>query len=325
MNIDQIIGKLMGDGSVGEEKSALEDWKKEAEENMKALADMRKIESLSNTLNGYEDFNVDNAWDTFSKNLDEGLVKIGVEKEQKASIFSIKNLSKIAAIFVVVIGSVFLINLVLNPAIDSDVTKSYSASLEAMDFDLTDGTHITLDKNSDMKVLNLRDVSLIGRAHFDVKRDESKQFKINLPVGKIIVLGTEFTVDADKNTTEVYITEGSVRYELANRTWTLVAGDLVKVVDNEVTVLKGRNDNYDSWKDQRLIFRDNNMVEVVDALSRHFKKEIIIENEKEFSKCNVMDVFTNSSLNDILNGLSKTHGLKYELKDNKVFIVSSKC
>ncbi len=67
MNIDQIIGKLMGDGSVGEEKSALEAWKKEAEDNIKALEDMRKIDSLSNSLSGYEDFGVDQAWDDFSK------------------------------------------------------------------------------------------------------------------------------------------------------------------------------------------------------------------------------------------------------------------
>lgn len=315
----------MGDGSVGEEKSALEAWKKEAEDNIKALEDMRKIESLSNTLSGYQDFNTDNAWDLFTEKLD---INLGIEedrKEHETSIFSITNLSKIAAILIVVIGSVFLINLVINPSADLEVVNSYSASIEALDLDLKDGTHVTLDKKSDLQVSNLREVSLIGRAHFDVERDESKQFKINLPVGKIVVLGTEFTVDADEKSTEVYVSEGRVRYELADRTWTLVEGDLVKVVDNDVTVLKGRNDNYDSWKNQRLIFRDNNMVEVVAALSRHFKKDIVFENEKEFANCNVMDVFTNSTLNDILNGLSKTHGLKYELRENRVIIVSAKC
>ncbi len=324
MNIDQIIGKLMRDGSVGEERSALDAWKKEAEGNIKALEDIQKIASLSNTLNGYQDFNADDAWDSFSANLEnEKTTTISVE--HKASIFSMKNISRIAAVLLVVLGSFFLINQFANPSINDVVENIYSASLETTSFDLIDGTNVMLDKKSDLKVLNERDVALMGRAHFKVKKNEIKQFSVDVPVGKIIVLGTEFTIDADEETTEVYVKEGSVQYELANRTWILVAGDLMKVTNNEVTVLKGRNDNYDSWKNQRLIFRDSNMEEVVDALSRHFKKEIIIEDKKGFSKCNVMNVFTNSSLNDILNGLRKTHGLKYELRENKIFIVSAKC
>jgi ferric-dicitrate binding protein FerR (iron transport regulator) len=314
----------MGDDSIGEEKNALDAWKKEAEDNIKALQDMQKIASLSNTLGGYEDFNADQAWESFSAQLEKEKTS-DPPNAKKTSIFSIKYLSRIAAILIVVFGSTFLINQWIKPASVIDETPSYFAETETLNFGLKDGTSVTLDKNSNLKVIKERNVSLLGRAHFEVERDEANQFSIDVPIGRIVVLGTEFTIDADDKSTEVYVQEGTVRYELQDRTWTLVAGDLVKVRNNEVTVLKGRNDNYDSWKNQRLIFRDNNMVEVIEALSRHFKKEIIIENKKDFSKCNVMDIFTNSSLNDILNGLSKTHGLKYELKGNKVFIVSAKC
>ena len=80
-----------------------------------------------------------------------------------------------------------------------------------------------------------------------------------------------------------------------------------------------------SWKNQRLVFRDDNMVEVIGALKRHFKQDIIIEDKKAFSKCNVMNVFTDKSLNEILNNLANSHGLKYRIQDKKVFIDSSKC
>ena len=76
------------------------------------------------------------------------------------------------------------------------------------------------------------------------------------------MLGTQFTVDSDANSTEIHVTEGSVQYSLGDQTYILVEGDLVKVVNNEVTKLKSRDDNYDSWKNKRLMFRDNNMVEV---------------------------------------------------------------
>jgi len=332
MNIDQIIGRLMGDGSVGEEKSALDAWKKEAEENIKALEEMQKIAALSNSLNGYEDFDVDDAWENFSSKVENGKTNNQLQsdsipevKKSKTTIFSMSFITRIAAILVVVAGSMFVVNHYANPTNVAEDSKAYSAALELMEFKLEDGTNVTLDKKSNLKVINDREVSLIGRAHFDVERDESKQFSIDIPVGRVVVLGTEFTINANDKTTEVYVKEGSVRYELDNRTWTLVAGDLVKVSNNEVAFFRPNNENWDSWKNQRLIFRDNNMVEVVDALSRHFKRDIIIENKKQFSKCNIMNIFTNSSLDDILNELSQTHGLKYELRENKVFIVSAKC
>jgi transmembrane sensor len=325
MNIDQIIGKLMGDGSVGEEKSALEAWKKEAEDNISALKDIRKIAALSNTLNGYEDFDTNDAWNSFENKMESDTPVAPNENKKSASIFSINNLTRIAAVLVVVLGSVFVFNKYNNPSSDLGLTNSYATTVNILDFSLPDGSEITLDKNSNIDVVADRSVVLKGRAHFNIQRNESKQFIIQLPVGKIVVLGTEFTIDADDSTTEVYVSEGSVRYELANRTWVLVEGDLVKVIDNEPIVLKGRNENYDSWKNQRLMFRDNNMVEVVDALSRHFKKEIVIKNKKNFADCNVVNVFTNATLNEILSDLSKSHGLKFELKDNKVFIVSAEC
>lgn len=332
MNIDQIIGKLMGDGSIGEEKSALDAWKTEAEENIKALEEMQKIAALSNTLNGYQDFDANNAWESFSSKIENGGTvhqseqhSVSVDKPSKTSIFSLGNISRIAAILVVVLGSLFVFNQYTNSSENVVEDKTYSSTVETMSFDLKDGTNVTLDKKSNLEVVGDRAVSLEGRAHFDVHRNESQQFTIDLPIGKVVVLGTEFSIDANENTTEVYVQEGSVRFELDNRTWTLVAGDLVKVENNETIQLNGIFENYDSWKNQRLVFRDNNMVEVVDALARHFKKEIIIEHKKDFSKCNVMDIYTDFTLNDILNGLSKTHGLKYEIRENKVFIVSAKC
>ena len=52
--------------------------------------------------------------------------------------------------------------------------------------------------------------------------------------------GRGFTVVADEEVTEVFVTEGSVRYQLASRTFTLVAGDLVRVENNDVDFPIGR-------------------------------------------------------------------------------------
>ena len=98
MNIDQIIGKLMRDGSLGEEKSSLEAWKEEAEDNIKALEDMRKIASLSSTLIGYEDFNANNAWNSFSSKLENNNVNSQSKNNNKTSLFTLRRISQIAAV-----------------------------------------------------------------------------------------------------------------------------------------------------------------------------------------------------------------------------------
>ena len=240
MNINRIIAKLMGDGSIGEEQSTLEAWKKEAEDNIKALEDIRKIAALSNTLNGYEDFNPDNAWNNFESNLDASNQTETVESKPKATLFSIRNLSRIAAVLIVVIGGMFVFNTFSGNAAEEITNTEYVASAEVLDFTLEDGTSVMLDKNSNVKIVDNRKISMVGRAHFDVAKDPNNAFTIDLPVGEIVVLGTQFTVVADEEVTEVFVTEGSVRYQLASRTFTLVAGDLVRVENNDVDFPIGR-------------------------------------------------------------------------------------
>lgn len=318
----------MGDGSIGEEKSALEAWKKEAEENIRALEDIQKIAAFSKTLKGYQDFNTDDAWEMFSdqvSNKEEEVVDTVAEKKSSTKFFTLSRLSRIAAVLVVVAGSVFLMKDYLNPPPTAPEILTYNATSEMMDVKLEDGTNIVLDKESDIRVLEDRMVELEGRAFFSVKSDESNQFVINLAAGKVVVLGTKFTIDTDDDVTEVMVEEGRVRCELAGQTFILRAGEMVTVKDGEPVKIPARDDNYNSWKNQTLFFRDSNMEEVITALSRHFKKEIILEDSKSVERCNVMTVFKDATIYDILNEFSETHHLKYEWREGKLYITSAKC
>ena len=336
MNIDRIIGKVMGDDSIGDERSALESWKKEAEENIKALADMRKISELSDSLEGYTDFNEDEAWTAFEGSLvEEGNIitlnnasKIDTSTTQntnskKNNIFNLRNLSKIAAIAVLAFGALFLLNN-QTETIEFQV-KDYAANTKSINVDLLDGTSVVLDKDTKLRTKDERTVSLKGRAFFNVARDEEHQFKINLPVGEITVLGTEFTVVADGSTTEIFVEEGSVAYGFQGTTHTLVAGEFIQVVNNNVERFVMNDDNYSSWKNKRLMFNDNTMSEVIEALSRHFGKEVRLKDPKLFINCNVKTTFDDSTLEEILNEFSTTHGLKYELRDSIYIVSSSEC
>jgi len=281
MNIDQIIGRALGSSMGGEERSALEEWKREAEDNIQAASDMRKIAALSDSMKGYEDFDADEAWRNFEGNLpahetdnDSGEINVitnDSENKEKARIFTIANLSKIAAVAVIVLGSVFL----MKPTADVGFqSQDYAALDSKMPVSLEDGTSVVLDKEAKLRSKDERTVVLKGRAFFDVARDETKQFQIKLPLGEITVLGTEFTVVATADKTEVSVEEGSVAFAYKGTTYTLVAGEFIQVVNGHVERLKVTDDNYSSWKNNRLLFNDNTMHEVVSALSRHFGKVV---------------------------------------------------
>ena len=326
----------MGNDSMGDEKSALESWKKEAEENIKALEDIRKISALSDTLKDYQDFNEDDAWSAFENTLSQtnhkeqtspfeiSVAEVNNNTEKKTSIFSLRNISRVAAIAVIVLGALFIFN--SQNSDEGFIGQDYASEIDkSLDVNLEDGSNVLLDAGSKMRSKDERTVSLKGRAFFDVARDENSQFKINLPVGEITVLGTEFTVVADDKHTEVFVEEGSVAYKFQGATYTLVAGEFIQVVDNNVEKLQMRDGNYSSWKNKRLLFNDNTMSEVVEALSRHFGKVVELKDVKLFKNCNVKTTFDNSSLEDILNEFSTTHGLKYEVKGDTYLVSSSDC
>ena len=232
-------------------------------------------------------------------------------------------ISRIAAIALVVVGSIFLFNS------GSDElgfqVQDYAANTVSMNVDLHDGTTVILDRDTKLRAKDERSVSLKGRAFFDVARDEAQQFKINLPVGDITVLGTEFAVVADDVTTEVFVEEGSVAYQFQGTTYTLLEGEFIQVVNNNVERFAMNDDNYSSWKNKRLMFNNNTMSEVVEALSRHFGKEVKLNDPKLFKNCNVKTTFDNSTLEDILNEFSTTHGLKYEVINSTYIVSSSEC
>ncbi len=335
MNIDQIIGKMMGDGSIGDEKSALESWKKEAEENINALEDIRKISSLSDTLKDYQDFNEEEGWSAFENTLlqnnsekenpnpDTLIKSIDTNIEKETSILNLRNIARVAAVAVIVLGTLFVFNN-QNSNLEFE-GQDYASVDKSLDVDLADGTSVVLDLGSKMRSKDERTVSMKGRAYFDVAKDESQQFKINMPVGEITVLGTEFTVVADDNHTEIFVEEGSVAYKFKGDTYTLVAGEFIQVVDNNVEKFQMKDGNYNSWKNKRLMFNNNTMSEVVEALSRHFGKSVELNNPKLFKNCNVKTTFDNSSLEQILNEFSTTHGLKYELRDDIYVVSASDC
>lgn len=91
-------------------------------------------------------------------------------------------------------------------------------------FTMEDGTIITLNKNSrlsysDKYGKDSRNVKLEGEAYFEVAKDPSKPFQVEMNGASITVLGTHFNVKADAESDDITATlvEGSIRFEGAKQ------------------------------------------------------------------------------------------------------------
>jgi transmembrane sensor len=83
---------------------------------------------------------------------------------------------------------------------------------------LADGSRVTLNTDSELLVsLEPRErvVSLDrGEAYFEVAKDKSRPFIVNVGPKRVIAVGTQFSVRRDGDSIQVIVTEGTVRMEV---------------------------------------------------------------------------------------------------------------
>lgn len=197
-------------------------------------------------------------------------------------------------------------------------------------FDLADGTKVWLNSGSELQFPNhfaskRREVVLKGEAFFEVTKNENQPFRVNAGELKVDVLGTTFDVVCYENDTrsEVILVTGIVALSYDNGQGKKEYGSMhpgqravyekenQKVNSEEVKV-----DKYTAWRDGNLIFRDDNMEDVVKRLSRWFNVEITI-NDPEIKNYIYKATFRNENLIQVLNLLKLSAPINYRITERK--------
>lgn len=130
---------------------------------------------------------------------------------------------------------------------------------------LNGGTKLLLDRSHD------RAATLVsGEAIFTITHDEDRPFLLKTDAGPITDVGTVFNVRLDKESVEVAVREGAVRYGDNPATATTVAGQKLRVTIADHTLSTSRFDveAVGSWKSGVLDYKHAKMSEVALDLSR---------------------------------------------------------
>jgi transmembrane sensor len=179
-----------------------------------------------------------------------------------------------------VVGAVLLVPM-LRGGVEERLYEGGSHHIR--DFTLSDGSRLTLDAGSAVRVAMADDARRIvlerGSAFFDVAHDAEHPFQVAVADRRIIVTGTRFVTTLAGEGAQVALLQGRVVVSTrdvaekgaAQEGLVMTAGEQVAFRAGKTEVRKVRADveAATAWRERRLVFRDTPLSAVIGAVARY--------------------------------------------------------
>ena len=334
-NVQDIITKKLLEEATSEELRFLEDWRNESDQN-EAL--YQEYATIWNATANYPSIDFQPGVEAaYQKHLEI----LASEEEQKENtkvvelqhtepskkteykpvfrIFTLRRMAGIAAIMVMAIGALFLFNVM--------TTTTYNAENGVLFVSLEDGTNIWLDESSTISYkrgynVSHRDISIQGKAFFDVNRNENIPFNIEAGDMNVSVLGTSFTVDTKNNSNSVAVRTGLVKVASAQGSIQLTADEKVDIINNNFE--KGITTSEDiSWRNKDLSFNSAPINQVIADVNLFHNEKLLLKSTNDGLDCPFTSrSLSNTSLENIIEVLRVTYDLQVENLDEEKFLLT---
>lgn len=205
---------------------------------------------------------------------------------------------------------------------------------KTMKVTLPDGSHIWLNAGSTLSYPNAfagktREVVLReGQAFFDIVRDTTKPFIVHAKTLDITVLGTSFDVKAYKNDRNIRVTvkTGKVGVQVRDKpqqpALLLLPAEQAVVPEKteQIHISDVSKPAIAPWKDNRMVFEDELVAEVLHALERKYNQHIIVE-KPGLATEKITLTLDNQPMADVLKVLGFSKNFNYsQLNDSTVVI-----
>lgn len=164
-----------------------------------------------------------------------------------------------------------------------------SPSTQILDVVLTDGSRVTLDADSAIRVALSDDVRRVelerGAAYFEVAHEANLPFQVTVSEQHVIVTGTRFVTALTRDGGEVSLLEGRVSVSTRDAADADALAGAVHLLPGQRLRLTpagpGRPERVDvetttAWRKRRLVFRDAPLSEVVAAAGRYADRPLAI-------------------------------------------------
>ena len=192
---------------------------------------------------------------------------------------------------------------------------------------LPDGTEVWQNAGTTLKYpANFserdREVFLVGEAYFHVKSDKKHPFQVNSPEGTVTVTGTRFNISnyASDRDYSVVLEEGKVSFTPKGASEEIAMKPLQQIVLNKQSgILQKRDidtDKFTSWKDGKLIFRNDPLEEIITRLNRWYDTDIkIVDPKNELKDLPFTMTVQHETIDQVLDYITQASGLKLKREE----------
>ncbi|HEX3007103.1 MAG TPA: FecR domain-containing protein [Bacteroidales bacterium] len=214
-----------------------------------------------------------------------------------------------------------------NSAKNNYVVEIKAPAWTRAQFSLPDGTTGWLNSNSTISYkgnfINKRTVSLNGEAFFNVAKNPRKPFVVQTREVDVKVLGTKFNIASylNENNVEVVLEEGKLVFtDKANdRSYTMKPNDLVVYSKKEkkYAITRVLSAKYTSWKEGKLVFRNDPVDVVVRRLERWYNV-VIVNNVPASEDLRWRATFQDEDIEKVLDLMKRTLPIDYHIESPAV-------
>lgn len=195
---------------------------------------------------------------------------------------------------------------------------------------LADGTKVWLNADSELRYPDRfddyeRKVELTGEAYFEVSKDARHPFHVITQAMEIKVLGTSFNVSAYTNETlHTTLVEGKVAINAANREIEIYPGQQASLNQGKLSVHEVKVNNYIGWKEQRFIYEDKLLGEVIRDLERWYDVKIDPADSDIINLHFTANLPKYARIDQVAEIIEYAACVKFEIKDNKIIVRKDK-
>ena len=208
---------------------------------------------------------------------------------------------------------------------------------ETETYELYDGSTVTLNANSSIKVLDIgnenraREVWIEGEAYFHVlplsvvetnRHPNRKKFLVHTNNFTIEVVGTTFNVFNRDQKSEVLLTSGVVKVEndAKDQFEILQPGDLLTIdKENQRFNLQNQQDKDIAWKENLFEFEQTPLLEVAKQIESYYGLVVIIKNQDLATKRFTAKI-SRDQLEVLLEALEESFKIKVSRKEGIIEI-----
>lgn len=277
--------------------------------------DMGAIEGILGAAESYSypDADTDAQWVKFRSRIESQPLQVTKKPVIKRQFAMFRWVAAAVVVFVLGIGirQYYVSN-------DPGFTATYKSGNSSQTINLPDGSELVLNKLTELEVKKMNGRERVvelksGQAFFNIRHNDLP-FLVETPKGNIMVLGTEFDVKAYKNERfSVFLKKGKIEMKLNDEVVEMKPGQLLNENENNEYVLSSISDNRAySWLDNKLIFENTSLAEVISVLESNYKVKFNYDENLKDEKVNLK--IESLSADQVADLLSKTLNSKVSVE-----------